>query len=217
MTQRTGLFIAAALTAFVLVVGGAAAGNIYRMKDLFIKSGATSVEEAPVVVSAAKPEAKSTTDIVQVLMEREAAYQVLINQANDRLENADKDRQTLNSNTSTGITSEQAAGIALQIYPNTLLLNAPRLVSFQGTAAYEITLMAGTVYISSETGLVLYSTIPTSLSSSPTYYGSGGGNGSQPASFHEAGEHRQNDDKGNSEDGQKEEHEAEHEGEGEHN
>lgn len=57
---------------------------------------------------------------------------------------------------STAVSSDEAAQIALGLAPNAQMTAAPRLVNFEGTAAYEVTLDAGKVYVDAGSGVVLY-------------------------------------------------------------
>ena len=148
MSQRIAFFIAAGLTAFVLVVGGAVAG---RMSQLPRPPAAPSAE--PTAAEEASPPAD-----VQTLLEREAAYQELVRQANERLQKVYAESQPTAQATAAAfaISPEQAAAIALQAVPGAVLLRLPELVDFQGTMAYEIALDLGMLYIDANTGQILY-------------------------------------------------------------
>ncbi|HST04191.1 MAG TPA: PepSY domain-containing protein [Chloroflexia bacterium] len=54
------------------------------------------------------------------------------------------------------VSADQASAIALSIVEGTSLLQQPRLVDFQGRAAYEVQLSRGMVYVDASTGQVLY-------------------------------------------------------------
>jgi uncharacterized membrane protein YkoI len=142
MSQRTGLIIAAILTAFVLVVGGAIIGRV------------TQPEKPPAATAVVQQTA------VQQLMERESAYQDLARQANERLQKAYAKLQAQSQATATSpavvFSPEQAANIALQTAPGAALLSIPALVNFQGVMAYQVSLNAGIVYIDANSGQVLY-------------------------------------------------------------
>lgn len=66
------------------------------------------------------------------------------------------DQPLLASNAITAqLSPDQAAQIALNVAPNATLARTPELVSFQGTAAYEVSLSQGNVYIDANSGKVL--------------------------------------------------------------
>jgi len=61
----------------------------------------------------------------------------------------------------TNLSAEQAARIAQNAAPNAKITAAPDLVNLQGTAAYEVKLNNGVIYIDANTGAVLYNSIAT--------------------------------------------------------
>ncbi len=54
------------------------------------------------------------------------------------------------------VSAEQAGNIALSNAPGASLLQQPRLVNLQGTAAYEVLLDRGQVFVDATSGQVLY-------------------------------------------------------------
>src|SRR5436309_3117530 len=54
------------------------------------------------------------------------------------------------------ISADQAVGVALSSAPGASLAQQPRLVNFQGYAAYEVRLDKGYVYIDATSGHLLY-------------------------------------------------------------
>ncbi len=54
------------------------------------------------------------------------------------------------------LTPGQAAVIATNAAPNSVLVRAPELVNYQGTVAYEVGLNQGYVYVDANTGRVLF-------------------------------------------------------------
>jgi uncharacterized membrane protein YkoI len=54
------------------------------------------------------------------------------------------------------ISAEQAGNIALSSVPGASLLQQPQLVNLQGTAAYEVLLDRGQVFVDASSGQVLY-------------------------------------------------------------
>jgi uncharacterized membrane protein YkoI len=146
MSQKTVLWIAAALTAFVLVVGGALAGRI---------------RQAPRAANAT-----ATANVEAVILQREAEYQALIKQANDQLAEAYKNpppavpqepgAQPAATPTPEWITPKEAMSAAVISVPGAKILRQPELIDFQGTVAYEVRLDRGVVYIDASNGALLY-------------------------------------------------------------
>lgn len=164
MNQRTMLFIAAALTAAVLVIGGAIVGNVSSL--------ITSVPAAP-------PKAEVQPEVAN---DREAEYQRLISEANARIEaanarlaKAQQREQALaqqiqqsqaaqpvaqNSQAvSYAISAEQAIALVSAQVPGARLIADPTLVDFEGRAAYEIALDRGMVYVDANNGSILYTAV----------------------------------------------------------
>jgi hypothetical protein len=54
------------------------------------------------------------------------------------------------------VSPDDAANIALSSVPGSTLLQQPRLVNFNGTVAYEVSLDRGYVYIDASSGQVVY-------------------------------------------------------------
>ncbi len=158
MNQRTALTLAAALTAFVLVVLGSL---VFRLTQ---SSSATTVSSTATVSTATTA---SNPDVQAIMQQRETAYQQALEQANQQLQDAYAREHNLNQQPQTqlgaattngfAISGEQASSNALNLLTGAALLKAPELVSFQGTPAYEVTLDKGTVYIDANNGQVLYS------------------------------------------------------------
>ena len=154
MSQRTAILIAAGLTAFLLVVGGAIAGQLVN------PTATLAAPEEPVPGSVVSPVEAQTSPDVQGWMEREAAYQELIREANQKLEEAYAQQEaaaaTVPAEAAYAISAEQAAEIALQAVPWAKLLGPAELVDFQGVVAYEVALNVGMVYVDANTGDILY-------------------------------------------------------------
>jgi uncharacterized membrane protein YkoI len=224
MTQRTAFMIAASLTAFVLVIGGAVAGRIAQANEA---SAAQAVEAETSAEMNASPEA-------QVFMEREAAYQDLINEANERLNKIyaqtygkvpDASVKQFNehyqliyaqdqSNASAyAFSLQQAATIALQAEPGAVLLKPPELVNFQGVVAYEVVLDLGIIYIDANTGEILYNgiSVPPANTQASTYDKSNDKHSSEDSHDSNGGGQRQGDGSGH-EASHEHEDEPEHEG-----
>jgi hypothetical protein len=142
MAQRIALFFSVGITAFVLIVVGAAIGM------------------AGQVQAAASP----TLDpqLLAQLQTREAAYQALIAEANAQTQALGP--TPLPSVTPTPeatptaypISPELAATIALSAAPNTYLVKPPELVIYGDVVAYEVTLSTGKVYVDTNSGAILW-------------------------------------------------------------
>ena len=198
MSQRTAILIAFGLTAFLLVIGGAVVGQVVHP---------TPAQAAPQEVTSAPVEAQVSPD-VQGWMEREAAYQELIRQANQKLEQAyaqqaqSQASATAPAAAAYAISADQAAEIALQAVMGAKLLRPAELVDFQGVAAYEVALNWGMVYVDANTGKILYNgALAAVYDDSSSDSGSdlivGGG---QPAGGVGGGNHGGGDDHGGDDD-----------------
>lgn len=164
MRQRTALVIAAALTAFVLVLVG---GLASRMSQLTEGQPVTSVAAAPT-------DAQITLDPTAqaLLAEREAAYQQALAEANRRIEQANAQLAQANTQLaqvgqapavaapapaapSYAVSAEQAQQIALGAAPGAALSKPAGLVLYQDRPAYEVTLDRGLVYVDAQSGAIL--------------------------------------------------------------
>ena len=203
MSQRTAFILAAVLTAFALVIGGAVAGR--AIEPAAPEAPAAEVTEPTAIV----PQPETQADLQQVLAEREAAYQELIRQANERLQQAYDQQQSQVAATAAApaypVTPDQAANIALQAAPGAVLLSQPELVNFQGVMAYEVALDQGLVYVDATTGQILYN---GTLILADSSYGDDGddsmgmsaGSGFGGGGEHSGGEHSGGDDHGGDDD-----------------
>lgn len=182
MKQSTLLGIAAALTAFVLVLVGALAGRLTQ----------TSASASPTVVEAttAPTEAAVALDptVEALIREREAAYQQALNQANQQITEANRRLEEANRRITEQaaqqaaqpaaaqqpnhvasapgqtapaypIAAEQAQTIALSLAQGATLTRPAELVLYQGTPAYEIIFDTGAVYVDAQNGAVLANTL----------------------------------------------------------
>jgi uncharacterized membrane protein YkoI len=184
MTQRTTLIIAAALTAFVLVLIGGLATQLTQ------NNASAGPESITLTEPTAIPTATAGIDptVQALIQEREAAYQQALQQANDQLQQSYQDQQALrdqlsqsqanpqpdtqsvvapaqpaassgassNSAPAYAVSLDQAKQIALDTVPGATLTKDPELVRFQDTVAYEVALDKGNVYIDANSGQVLY-------------------------------------------------------------
>ncbi len=69
------------------------------------------------------------------------------------------EQQAANYKSTTALTTDHAAQIALNMAPGARLTVTPDLVNVEGTVAYEVTLDRGLVYVDANTGRVLSSTL----------------------------------------------------------
>ena len=169
MTQKTALILSAVLTAFLLVVGG---GVIARVSQPEAASAAVPTA-API---AATPAADVTAQLQQLMQQREVQYRQLIDQANQRLADMNKQlaavqvAQAAPARTSAPAASmpaqpaapqitlspDSARDIAVQAANFATMIRAPELVRFEGKVAYEVGFTRGVVYVDANTGAVLY-------------------------------------------------------------
>lgn len=149
MNQKIAFALAAALTAFVLVVGGALAGRM------------TQPPAAPTT-------APLPTEVQSLITQREAEYRARLEEANQALANAYAAQSAATATPAP--TPEPLAATAPQVQlspqdalfiaafnvPNARILGIPELVDYQGAVAYEVHLAQGTLYIDAQDGTLLY-------------------------------------------------------------
>ncbi|MEO8083040.1 MAG: PepSY domain-containing protein [Ardenticatenales bacterium] len=199
--QRNALILAGALSAFTLLLIGAVAGRVSH--------DAARVAVAPTVTVAptAEPTAGPDPAVQALLDERDAAYQDVIQQANDRLAQANVQLQSAYAAAAASAASaaaaarpvappapayigpERAAEIALGVVPGAAVQRMPELVNFQGAAAYEVVTSTGSVYVDALSGQLLFNG-----AAAPVAASSGGGRGGER-------EGREHDDDGEEHDG----------------
>jgi uncharacterized membrane protein YkoI len=103
-----------------------------------------------------------TTDLTQQFAAREAAYNDLITQANQRIATLNSEVTALKKNTSPvstqpEITADKAARIAIDaVGGKEALLTMPELVNYQGNTAFEVKLQDGVVYVEAQSGKVIF-------------------------------------------------------------
>jgi uncharacterized membrane protein YkoI len=168
MKQHTLLGIAAALTAFVLVVIGALVGQVSQ-------TGAPTPTDTVIVPTAAPVSAPVALDptVEALIREREAAYQQALAEANRRLAEANRHLEAANrqiaqqtnqqqsapAQPTYPISTEQAQTIALSLANGATLTKPAELVRYQGTPAYEVIFDRGAVYVDAQSGAVIASTL----------------------------------------------------------
>jgi uncharacterized membrane protein YkoI len=168
MKQHTLLGIAAALTAFVLVVIGALVGQMSQ-------TGAPVAADTVIVPTEAPVSAPVALDptVEELIREREAAYQQALAEANRRLAEANRHLEAANrqiaqqtnqqqsapAQPTYPISTEQAQTIALSLANGATLTKPAELVRYQGTPAYEVIFDRGAVYVDAQSGAVIASTL----------------------------------------------------------
>ena len=203
MTQKTALIISAVLTAFLLVLGGAIATRVSQ-PDAVAAAAPAATTAAPTVAPTTAPDAvasaQAQVDQMQALMlEREAAYRKLIDQANQQLAQAYQQQQTpitrtnraapaqpqaqaqtqpaaasSNAAPTVAVSPDAAQQIAINAANGSHLRRGPELVLFNGTVAYEVLFSRGAIYVDANTGQVL------SIGGSGGHPASGGASASAP-------------------------------------
>ncbi|OGO08799.1 MAG: hypothetical protein A3K46_08525 [Chloroflexi bacterium RBG_13_60_9] len=142
MAQRIALFFSVGITAFVLIIVGAAIG----------------------LAGQAQAAAGPTLDplLLAQLQTREAAYQALIAEANGQTRAMEPTPfPTVTpapeaTATEYPISPELAAYLALSVAPNAYLVRPPEVVIYRGRIAYEVTLNTGRVYVDAVSGAILW-------------------------------------------------------------
>lgn len=164
MIQKLFYAAAAAVTAFALVVLGGVLAQVNPVS--------ASQNDATVIAQAAQQSTAYQQQIQQANTQLEQAYQTQqslqqqLAQAKQQLADAQQQlnqaqqqvadsQQSSGGSTAMALSPEQAGGLALTLVPRARLLQTPQLVNFQGTAAYEVNLNVGTLYLDASTGQVL--------------------------------------------------------------
>ncbi len=145
MLKKPAFWISIASTIFIL----------FTFSSLF---GALNAQSSQAVDPAV---AQSTAQLTEAYAQREAAYQALIDQANQQLAAAQAalNAQTNTSNSAAGsvaFTAEQASAIAQNAASGAQPSGPADLVDFQGSVAYEVPFGAGNIYVDANSGQVLY-------------------------------------------------------------
>ena len=176
MNQKFAFLVSGVLTAFVLVIGGGLAGRLSQ-------SAAAPAPVAAATQSAPAPSIDPASQVIAQLQDREVAYQQLIDQANQRLQQAYEQQKAMavqiNKARSIAATapraSQAAASVAVAAQPTGPTLSAesaqniaidasggkwvtrePQLVLFENKVAYEIGFTSGAIYVDANSGAVLY-------------------------------------------------------------
>ena len=176
MTQKTALILSVVLTAFVLVLGG---GIVAR-----VSQPAAPAEAAPVASAPTAPAPTATIDanaqVEQLLQQREAQYRQLIEEANQRLQQANQQLAAAAASApaarparsaavaapaapaaqpaqpTASLSAESARNIAIDASGGATMIREPELVLFEGKVAYEVGFTRGVVYVDANDGTVLF-------------------------------------------------------------
>lgn len=155
MNQRLILYTSIAAAVFVLATLTG------------IVSAVTSNQQKKAAVTNTESPRALTLEMQTQLAEREAAYNALISEANQKIQALSDQVKTLQQSSATAapaITAEKAVEIALKTAgADETLEKMPELVSFQGKNAYEVTFNDGIVYISVQNGDVLFDGVPARI------------------------------------------------------
>lgn len=147
MNQKYILVLAAGITAFVLVIGGAIIGQAAQPDQVTLTPDAVEIQN--------------------LYAQREAEYQARLEEANAALSAAYAQQETAvqsgnqvqspaAASVPATISPQDALLVAATLVPRAQLLSSPELVNYQGTVAYEVILDAGVIYVDANTGAVLY-------------------------------------------------------------
>jgi uncharacterized membrane protein YkoI len=151
MKSRFVLFVSIFISAFILL---SAAGIALAMSNPNVNPPQQNV------ASTVQPAAQDA--LVRQFSEREAAYQKLVADANQRIETLNNEvtalqQKSTQASADPAVTADKAAQIAINAAgENEALQSMPELVSYQGTSAFEVDLNDGKVYIDAQTGQVLF-------------------------------------------------------------
>jgi uncharacterized membrane protein YkoI len=150
LTRKLALLLAGAMTAFALVTAGAL----------------LSYSVAPQAEAQTQQPAASTT--AGTTSAGEDAYRQQQTEGGQAQAQAPAAADNTPMTTPAyAVSPDQATALALNAAPGAFLVTAPRLVSLDGAAAYEVGLDQGNVYIDANTGVVLYSGTSTAAASDP--------------------------------------------------
>jgi hypothetical protein len=162
--NKTAFVISAVLTAFILAIAG---GTVYTARAVQNANAAQAASTPAVQAEQANTEAQPTEGLdpqtAQEIQQREATYQNLIAQANERLLQAQQKQQELQAqlaalqttteNTSQApapvqVAPEQAALIAAQ-YLNQTSIYSVETTQLSGETVYKVTMSSGDIaYVS---------------------------------------------------------------------
>lgn len=188
--NKTALFLSATLTVIVLIAVGAVVWSMGPARAAQDTGAASAAAADPAQGAQAAATSTSTIDpaLEKVWMEREAAYQKTIAEANARLDQLQKQLAPTAAPAVTAqtaqITADQAAAIAAN-YLGQPAVYAVNLILLGGGQVYEVMFAAGDIVYVSLDGQVVGSVPAPAISSG----GGGGGKGIQQGGGGESGEH----------------------------
>ena len=157
MKQRIVFFASIAISAFILVVGAGVVTSLAYTQGAGVTTSQANNQGSGTEVS---------PQLQQQIVEREAAYKDLIDQANQRIQSLTDQLNALKPGGTTtvsnpAITAGTASEIALKAAgTDQAILKTPELVSYQGKAAFEVKLKDGVIYVDSTNGNVLFNGVP---------------------------------------------------------
>jgi uncharacterized membrane protein YkoI len=232
MSQRTALWIATALTVFMLMVMGGVMYQVFQ-KSVSNVQGLQTSAPAQNNTSADAPQMANDQGLWEQIAQRESEFRDLVQQANQKLDESYKQQQELTKQLQAiqaqqanerpqavqqpqyAVSAQNAIAVALQAVPGAILVRPPELINFKDTPAYEVTLDQGVVYVNATTGEILYNSAAVIVVRSGG--GGGGGNANvsapppapvkQTASGEREQEHKEDEHK--EEEHKKEEHKEE--------
>ncbi|MEI8132022.1 MAG: PepSY domain-containing protein [Leptolinea sp.] len=152
MRSKIVLFVSIGLSVFLLL-GAVGVANA-------MKSSGNNLSGNPTL----------SPEQVQQLAAREAAYNDLVVQANQRIETLNNEVSALKENSSQApsqpaITADTAANTAIkEAGGEEALLKIPELVNYQGTSAFEVKLEDGVVYVDAQSGKVIFNGVTPKIS-----------------------------------------------------
>jgi len=181
MIQKLFFAAAAAVTAFALVLLG---GVLAQAQPVAANQGTAAVvaQAAQQNVAFQQQIQQANTQLTQAYQQQQALQQQL-SQAQQQLATAQQQLAQAQqqvaaaqpgSSSTTALTADQAGSLALQLAPGARLVQQPQLVNYNGTAAYQVVLNAGTVYLDASTGQVL-GVVPASRRSNNSSSGGSAG------------------------------------------
>jgi hypothetical protein len=144
MAQRIALLATAGLAAFLIVFMGAL-GTYMVLKPPTVSTGTLTAQR------------NDGTTLEQLPAPPQTGTSGIQSGAPQQGEDSEDQGQTDNEQGETyAVSPDQAVSAALASTPGASLVQQPRLVSFNGTIAYEVPLDRGNVYIDATSGQVLY-------------------------------------------------------------
>jgi hypothetical protein len=200
--NKTALFLSATLTVIVLIVVGAI---VMGLRPAEIADNTVVSDPAATTEPGNVPEVQATAtldpQLEKIWMEREAAYQQTIAEANARLGELQQQLATqavaaVDASQAAPITPEQAAAIAAD-YLNQTSVYSVSLVALGGGNVYEVVMSTGDIVYVSLDGQIVGS-VPAAVISSG---GGGGGGGQSVPGGNGGGNDGDHDDHGEHDDG----------------